>query len=166
VEAERLPNADSQPFQLSLRVRHPSMDPAEISRALEIEPEHSFQAGTPRSTGSDIARASAHTESYWLGVLKPTAQTARALFFGDPEWQALHKQFARLTGSLTWALSLTAGGFSRVHADLLRRIRSEGGEVTLLVTISREVGSFTMPAEVGRIFGDLGVAVEFELASG
>jgi hypothetical protein len=166
VEPERLPDSDSQSFQLSLRIRHPSMDPAEISRALGIEPEHSFRAGAPRTSGSEIARAFGHKETYWLGVLKPTAEVKRTSFFGDPQWQTLYKQFARLRGSLTWALSLTVGGLSRTHADLLRRIRAEAGEVTLLVTISRELGSFTLPAEISRILGDLGIAVEFELAGG
>jgi hypothetical protein len=45
----------SYPFQLSLRVRHPSIDPAAISRELQIEPEHSFRAGDLRDSTRSAA---------------------------------------------------------------------------------------------------------------
>jgi len=35
-------------FTLSLRIRHPGIDPAEISSALGIEPQHTWKAGEPR----------------------------------------------------------------------------------------------------------------------
>ena len=49
MEARRA-SQPSYPFQLSLRIRHPSIDPASISRELQIEPEHSFRAGDPRES--------------------------------------------------------------------------------------------------------------------
>jgi len=48
MEAQKIPKATPQAYQLSLRIRHPSMDPADISRALNIEAEHSFRAGDSR----------------------------------------------------------------------------------------------------------------------
>ena len=45
------------PFQLSLRIRHPSMDPADISKELGIEPEHAFRAGQPRHSKSGLVPA-------------------------------------------------------------------------------------------------------------
>ncbi len=156
-------------FQLSLRVRHPSMDPAEISRTFNIEPEHSFRAGGPRSSSTGVASASVHSESYWLGVLKPTSRLAELPGLSQPadHWtKVAQRQIAVATRSLGWALSLSTSLFLGTHADVLRRIRSEGGEVTLLVTVaSGDVGSFTLAPEASRILGDLGIAVEFELAS-
>jgi hypothetical protein len=49
------------------------------------------------------------------------------------------------------------------HAALSWRIRSEGGELCLLVSLSaREVGSFSLIPEVSRAFGEFGVTVEFK----
>ncbi|HTW38185.1 MAG TPA: hypothetical protein VMD49_06420 [Steroidobacteraceae bacterium] len=96
------PTADA--FQLSLRIRHPSMDPAEISSALNLRPEHSFRAGGPCSSSTAAATGAVHRESYWLGVLNPLAHFSELLLPAD------------------------------------RRIRSEGGEVALLVTIDLRVG--------------------------
>jgi hypothetical protein len=55
----RLSKPDPERFQLSLRIRHPSMDPADISRTLKIEAEHSSRAGGPRtsSTGNSFTLA-------------------------------------------------------------------------------------------------------------
>src|SRR4030095_2809211 len=63
----------SYPFQLSLRVRHPSIDPAAISRELQIEPEHSFRAGDLRDSTRSAAVTPAHVESYWLATIDPTS---------------------------------------------------------------------------------------------
>jgi hypothetical protein len=46
VEAQGLQTSDSEPFRLALRVRHPSIDPDELTRAFAITPEHAHQAGT------------------------------------------------------------------------------------------------------------------------
>jgi hypothetical protein len=41
-------STQATPFQLSLHVRHPSVDPEEISRELGLEATESFRAGGPR----------------------------------------------------------------------------------------------------------------------
>ncbi len=151
-------------FQLSLRIRHPSIDPAEISQALKIEAEHCFRAGDPRPSASGLATASMYAESYWIGVLKPMGSPVDISFPGDPWSQVAQKQLTATTTSLTWALSLSTLRLFNTHAALLRRIRSEGGQVTLLVAIYSSAGSFTLASETSQVFGNLGIAVEFELA--
>jgi hypothetical protein len=74
MEAKKLSMPQPLPFQLSLRVRHPSMDPAELSRELGLEADHSFRAGDPRRSMNDTQ--SLHGESYWLGSLDPTSWPA------------------------------------------------------------------------------------------
>jgi hypothetical protein len=161
MEARKLHVGEAESFQLSLRIRHPSMDPAEISQALKVEPEHSFRAGRPRA-GADPARV--HAESYWLGILDP-AEWVRDLMSTDELSRILQKQLAMARGSLGAALSLYAARFLNAHAELLRRIRAEGGEITLLVTIhGPEVDHFTLAPEASQILGGLGVAVDFEIA--
>ena len=181
MEARKLLKSDSQPFQLSLRIRHPSMDPTDLSREFKIEAEHAYRAGDPRTLRSGIALGSVHTESYWLGALDPVTWILDYARFnigdaGDPpdisfpghpklKIAAEHLR-ATATHSFSWALSLSTTGFFRKHATLLRRIRSEGGQISLLVTLcAGEVDSFSLMPEVSRTLGEFGITVEFELTN-
>lgn len=58
---------DSAPIELFLRIKHPSMDPADITAAFGIEPEHTVHAG-PAASRSGARRL--HSESYWLARLE------------------------------------------------------------------------------------------------
>lgn len=165
MEAKRLPESAPPAFQLSLRVRHPSVDPADLSREFMIEAEHSFRAGTPRRSATGVESVAAHSESYWLGVLKPSGTVIDVSFPGHAGSEWAQEQLTAVRNSLSGQLSLTTSRFLRTHAELLRRLRTEGGEIALLVTISSsEVNSFTLPAETSQLFGEMGVSLEFELA--
>ena len=161
MQADELPQANAETCQLSLRIRHPSMDPAEISRALKMEAAHAFRAGARRA-GSG-GKATTYGESYWLGVLPSLASLAALPLPGWPE--LARRQAAAASKSLSWALVVSAARFCSLHGELLRRIRSEGGEVALLVTIDAEVGGLTLAPEASRVFGELGIAIELEIAS-
>lgn len=165
MEARKLPESGSESFQFSLRIRHPSIDPAELSRALNVEPEHAFAAGTPRR-GSRGGPAAVHSDTYWLGVLKPSASWTDLAFSSDDRSRIAPKQATAITRNLSWSLALTVGRTLNGHGELLRRIRAEGGEVTLLVTVfSAEVDTFSLTPQTARLLGELGVAVEFEIGS-
>ncbi len=165
METRRLSKPRSEGFQLSLRIRHPSMDPADISRALKLNAEHSFRAGDRRRSSRGIETVSTYGDSYWLGVLKPMGALVDIAFPGDRWSQVAQRQLHETTRSLTWSLCLSTSRFMHAHAELFRRIRSEGGQVSLLVTIyNGEGSSFTLAPEASQLFGELGIAVEFELA--
>ena len=165
MEARKLSEPTRRRFQLSVRIRHPSMDPDEISRELNIEAEHSFRAGDRRPSRSGLPD-SVYPESYWIGVLKPGQRVIDVAFPGVPWSQMVQQQLDSAIGSLGWTLSLSAPRFFKTHAQVLRRILSEGGQVSLLVAISSsEVSSFTLAPEASRLFGELGITVEFELAT-
>ena len=69
------------------------------------------------------------------------------------------------TRSLGWVLSLSTRFFS-AHAETLRRIGAEGGQVSLLITAPPgEVSGFSLAPAVSRVFSDLGIALEFEFTS-
>jgi hypothetical protein len=163
MEARKLPRSDAAPFQLSLRIRHPSVDPALLSRELKIEAEHSFRAGAPRPSRSGLAPGALHSESYWLATLNPTKWLVGASF--ETRWAHVHARMeAAVNQSLGGALSLTALYLRRSHLALFERLKSEGGQVSLLVALSpAAVSSFSLPPDVGRIFGELGITLEFEL---
>jgi hypothetical protein len=167
MEARKVSTSDPPPFQLSLRIRHPSMDPAELSHEFKIKAEHSFRAGDPRPSRSGIAAASVRTESYWLGALNPAEWPADISFPEHPRLQVAQERLgAAAAQSFDWALSLSATRFCHLHAELLRRIRSEGGQISLLVALSPgSVSSFSLVPEVSRVFGEFGVTVEFEFAN-
>jgi hypothetical protein len=165
MEAKKLTSAQLPPFELSLRVRHPSMDPAEVSRELALEAEHSFRAGEPRRSRSETTAVSVYGESYWLATLDPTSWPAEAWFSGYTDLDlAVREIRASTSRSLGWALSLSARRLLRARA-LFERIRQEGGQVSLLVGLSPELESFTVPPDVSRMFSDLGVTLEFDLSS-
>jgi len=166
MEARKRSKTAPPPFEISLRIRHPSMDPAELSRELNIKPEHAFRAGDLRPARSGNPTASVHTESYWLGALNVGSWPPDMPFPGHPKLQLAQERLRTTAAqSFGWALSLSAGRFLRLHAERLRRIRSEGGEISLLVVLSpSEVGSFTLAPDVSRVLGEFGITVEFEFS--
>jgi hypothetical protein len=166
--ATKLATLQPPPFQLSLRIKHPSMDPADISKGLGIEPEHSFRAGQPRHSKSGLVPAAVHTESYWLAPLDP------ASWFGNPSFADPLKRLAitqkhidaAIARNLTGALGLCAARFNKAHAALLHTISSEGGEIGLLVTLSpAAVSTFSLPPQISRMFGEMGITLEFEITT-
>jgi hypothetical protein len=68
--------AQAPAYQLSLHVRHPSVDPEEISRELGLAATESFRAGEPRQSRSGVAATAVHGETYWVAVLDPMLWSA------------------------------------------------------------------------------------------
>ena len=161
MEARRAPQP-SYPFQLSLRVRHPSIDPAAISRELQIEPEHSFRAGEPRDPSRSLAVAPVHVDSYWLATLD-----LEKLLVGTPETALVHeitRHTQTIATSLEPALTILTASVLRRHAEFFRRIQSEGGEVRLIVALSaRKTRGFTLTPHLSKALSDLRIPVDFEL---
>lgn len=172
MEARDLLREQARSFELSLRIRHPSMDPAAISRELRLEPEHCFKAGEPRESSSGIAAATVHAESYWLATLDPISWADVQTIFdmsvaGQPRLPVSSDRVRSLRSvSLGMTLSMVASHFLRSHGDFMRRIQAEGGEVALIVEISgRSVQSFTLTSQIARAIADLGIDIDFELTS-
>jgi len=164
MEARKLRQSDSEPFQFSLRIRHPSLDPDELSRELSIEAAHCFRAGDPRPSRTGIA--SVHPESYWLGALSTAHWSAEVTSPGIHRLLATQERLGVVaTRSLGWALSLSTRFFT-AHAQTLRRIVAENGQVSLLITApAGEVSGFSLAPEVSRVFSELGITLEFEFTS-
>jgi hypothetical protein len=56
-------------YSIALRIRHPSIDPADITRQLGIVPQHAWRAGEPRSVEADEVGSAVHRETYWVGLV-------------------------------------------------------------------------------------------------
>jgi hypothetical protein len=162
MEARDLSQEHSPPFQISLRIRHPSIDPAAISRELRLDAEYSFKVGEPRESGSGMAATALHSESYWLGSLGSIASSLSG-FSGTRANVARERLQAATVESLTLALDALIVGFMRTHSEFIRRIQSEEGQVSLLVELStRALSGFALSPQFSRTISDLGIAIEFD----
>jgi hypothetical protein len=159
------PETASDLFQLSLRVRHPSIDPVEISRELGLEADHSFRAGEPRRPASTLGSAAVHTQSYWLARMDPT------IWPGSPQIHPAIQTAMMVSGREQFrvgtpdlALTMCTANLARNHAAFLRRIQAEGGDVSLLLELSPDIQGFTLTPAVSRALSELGIAIDFEMS--
>jgi hypothetical protein len=97
--------------KISLRLRHPTIDPAEITAALHLNPSRCWRAGEPRTTPKGGELEGINRETYW---------TARLV---EGEWPptALPVLISDLLAQLA------------LHRSFFHRIRSEGGAVEFFV---------------------------------
>jgi hypothetical protein len=98
-------------YKISLRVRHPSMDPAEITATLRFAPSHAWRAGEPRTTPRGQPLKGIWPQTYW---------TARLMECARPG-----KDLATAIAELLDQLELNRG--------FLARVRSEGGSSEFFV---------------------------------
>lgn len=174
MEARDISQSRVVPFQISLRIRHPSMDPRRISRELKVEPEHCFKAGEPRESSSGIAVTAVHAESYWLGSLT-SLTSASSLMSGlnvasmvssAPGDRRAKVMRAAMQMSLGVALDTSVLAFLRPHADFIRQIQCEEGQVCLIVELSTQsLSGFTLSPQCTRVLSDLGVSLEFDFVN-
>ncbi|MCB1843944.1 MAG: DUF4279 domain-containing protein [Halioglobus sp.] len=52
-------------YSISLRVRHPSIDPVEITNILQLEPDRCWKSGTERRTPKGRKLEGFYDETYW-----------------------------------------------------------------------------------------------------
>jgi hypothetical protein len=147
-----------------LRIRHPSIDPGEVTRVLGLQPAHAWAAGSPR--GEPATARGAHTESYWfaplgesvwprLGGESPPAHEA------GPAWQ-FQSQSPSLEAFLLAQIRLLAP-----HQRFFARIGAEGGSCELAVTLSvRERCSIELPPGLLRSLAALDIAVTLDVSTG
>jgi hypothetical protein len=176
------PGADAMPYQLSLHVRHPSVDPQEISRELGLEAFESFRAGEPRQSRSGLAATAVHGETYWVAVVDPMLWSAPTSLVRRPDAReslsALLPQEAKVLrarfgldeaettpGSLGWGIVLVCHCLTVRYRRFLSQLREQDGSLTLLAAIQPEalVGLRITP-EMGRQLHELGMTVKIELA--
>ena len=171
MEAHQLSDESIPRVQLSLRIRHPTIDPEEISGAIGVEPEHCFKSGDPAP-----GRRGLHTQSYWLAHIAPES-------WSEPVDESfLHTIAARYPGR---HLAASAEGFRKMAQDIkfrsvemmvlyalqrlnahrafLERIQSDGGDVSFLLSMAHgSAVDFTLPVAMSRLLVKLGIPLEFK----
>jgi len=130
-------------YAVSLRVRHPNLDPARLTETLHIEPMHCWRAGEPRISATGATLGGEHRESYWAAPL-PGQSLGAASF---PLEMFLGQQLVQLGR----------------HREFLSRLQDEGAQVSLLVEMSPvENAVLTLSTGVSRKLADLNIEVEFQ----
>ena len=132
-------------FTLSLRLRHPAIDPARITQTLGIQPQHTWRAGDPRRDPAGGAREGAYRESYWMGRLTDEPQLSSGLL------------------SLESVLLQNLVHLRRSHA-FLERFKADGGVAELYVSLyAREAFRLELSDESLALLGRLGLAVALDV---
>src|ERR1700722_11352072 len=115
-------------YAISLRVRHPNLDPALLTKTLHIEPLHCWRAGEPRRSATGAALGGEHRESYWSAPLPGQAVGAAAF----PLELFLGQQLVQLSR----------------HREFLARLQDEGAQVSLSIDLS-PVENAVLPLSTG-----------------
>lgn len=134
-------------FTFSLRIRHPAIEPSEITQALGIEPQHTWKAGDSRrgSTGEPLERT--YRESYWMGRLMDEPQLSSELMTVE----------AMLLQTLTQL---------RRSQEFLTRLSKEGAVAELHISMfARQNFRLELSAESLTLLGRLGLGVTLEVNS-
>jgi hypothetical protein len=77
--AEIVPSVQHDNFTVSLCIRHPNIDPDEITRTLGFEPQHSWKAGDKRRAARGRPLEGNYHESYWTGEFRELDASLRGL---------------------------------------------------------------------------------------
>jgi hypothetical protein len=132
-------------FIISLRIRHPNIAPAEITRSLGIEPQHTWRAGDPRRDPAGAEISGTYRESYWMARLMAKPELA-----GDQV--SLESEVLRTLAQL------------RRSFGFLVTLKAEGGAADLHVNIfAREEFSLEFLPESLSLLGRLGLTVAIEV---
>jgi Domain of unknown function (DUF4279) len=133
-------------YSMSLRVRHPNLDPALLTETLHVEPLHCWRAGDPRRSATGTMLGGEHRDSYWSAPLPGQAAGAGAF----PLEMFLAQQLVQLNR----------------HREFLGRLQDESAQISLLIEIARvENAVLTLSTGVSRKLADLNIEVEFQFVS-
>jgi hypothetical protein len=137
---------------ISLRIRHPSIDPRTITATLGITPEHSWAQGEPRLSESGARIGGTRRDTYWSAMLSD-----------DSERQRLGAQANALVQSDPVALLMLQVMQLKSHHDFFKRIAAEGGQASLVLEIATpESTSLRLEPLLMRLLADLGLPVHCE----
>jgi hypothetical protein len=132
-------------FTVSLRLRHPDIDPTRITQALGIEPQHTWKAGDARRDPAGGALEGVYRESYWMGRLMDEPQLSSARLSVE---SVLLQRLALLR---------------RSH-DFLEQLHAEGGVAELHVSLyAREAFRLELSEESLGLLGRLRLAVALDV---
>ncbi|MGH8294863.1 MAG: DUF4279 domain-containing protein [Steroidobacteraceae bacterium] len=132
-------------FTVSLRIRHPTMDPATITATLGIQPQHTWRAGQPRCDPAGAELGGAHHDSYWMGRL-----------MDEP-------QFSSDSVSVERMILKTLSQLRRAQS-FLERLNADGGVAELLVSLyAREDFRLELPSDTLTLLGRMHMSIALDV---
>jgi hypothetical protein len=132
-------------YAVTLRARHPSVDPAVLTETLKLDPAHSWKAGDPRLSQTGTPLGGQHRDSYWSAPLPGQLAGGTSV-------------------SLELFLSAQLLQLAR-HREFLSALQADGGEISLLVEIAPVANSvLTLSSAMSRRLADLNIELEFQFA--
>jgi len=130
-------------FTISLRIRHPEIEPAKITEALGLQPQHSWKAGTSRQTST--GGTGEHHDSYWMTKLMDEPQLS------TPEM------------SVESILVQTITQLRRAQA-FLEKLHGDGGVSELSISLfARENFRLELSPDTMTLMGRMGLGVVLEI---
>jgi hypothetical protein len=133
-------------FTMSLRIRHPDIEPATITRTLGLEPRHSWRAGDIRQDASGSALDGTYHESYWMCELMPQPELST-------DHVGVESELLRALGTL------------RRSFGFLQSLRDSGGVAELHVSIfAHEEFRIEFLSESFALLGRMGLTMAMEVS--
>jgi hypothetical protein len=106
-------------FTISLRIRHPNIAPAVITRNLGMEPLHAWRAGDPRLDAEGGEISGAYRDSYWMARLMAKPELAADRVSVESE---VLRTLAQLRRAFGFLVTLKAeGGAAELHISIFAR---------------------------------------------
>jgi hypothetical protein len=116
---------------ITLSIRHPSIDPAELTRQLGFEPQHAWRAGEPRPPDEDDYAPYAYRESYWVGLVPPLPDLVDPALLTSP---SLRRRMGAAWSNPPAGLYVTLLKMKR-DVKFWRAFAEQGGTIGCLVRI-------------------------------
>lgn len=128
-------------YKVSLRIRHPTMDPQIFTETLGMQPWVARHAGEPRATSTSPWLEGNHRKTYWTSRLTP------------PDDSDIETFLVRTVKSLT------------PHRLLFRELRDTGGELELFIGLFASGGNIgaTLPHDLMVAIGDMGIDLGLDI---
>jgi hypothetical protein len=132
-------------FTISLRIRHPTVDPGRITEALGILPQHTWKAGDRRRDPAGVQLEGDYRESYWMARLMEQPQLSSG------------------TLSVETVLVRTLDQLRRSHA-FLKQLNADGGVAELQVSLyARQNFRLELIAASLTLLARLGLAIALDV---
>jgi hypothetical protein len=142
---QREPRMSDYEFTMSLRIRHPNVDPAQVTRTLGISPQHTWRAGDTRRDSEGSALYGEYRETFWMGGLMAQPKLAS-------ERTGVESELTKILAQL------------RKSQDFLESLKEQGGVAELHVSIfAREEFRLEFLPDSLALLGRLGLTVAVEV---
>ena len=132
-------------YSITLRVFHPNIDPAEITRALALKPKRAWKAGDSRQTPRGTPLEGFYRESYWFSDLIPDGEHSSEGTLIEEYLDHFANQFAP-------------------SREFFARVRSEGGRVEFFIGMygAQNYGFELSPSLLSAV-AEIGLSLTFDV---